>query len=347
MTKNSFSLSFEVPDSLKKAFLYNSGQYSSIKWGGKQRDYSYTSAPYEECLSFGIKFKGCDSFAYQLYQQLEEGEGVEVSEPRGRFTIALKPNEKRSILGFAAGIGISPIISHLKNILYHEPYTRFFLFYSNRDKESIPFIEELSRLQGLYSDRLQIFFFFSREQAENPLFQGRLDEAKLSLIINQILHLDEEDEESTIWDATDEVLICGPGGMIKSIANACYKRGIRKKNIHFELFEEFNEDIYEIEETLPIIKDINVKFTLQGRNYQYDIPSNETPILSALLEAGFNIPYSCKSGICGSCRCRLTKGKVYMVENDYLTEKEVEWGLVLPCVGIALTKDINLNFDNS
>ncbi|OIK45283.1 oxidoreductase [Elizabethkingia sp. HvH-WGS333] len=346
LTKTSFSLTFEIPEHLKDIFRYESGQYSAIKLGNRQNDYSYTSAPYENELSFGIKYSSEESFAYHLYKSLESGDLVEVSEPQGRFTIRSRPNEKRTILCFASGIGITPIFSHMKNILHNEANTRLFLFYGNRDKENIAFIDELSDLQTQYPDRFHSFFFFSREKAQNLMFQGRLDAKKVSLIINQILDQDEEDEESTIWDATDEVLICGPGEMIKSIANACYHHGIRKQNIHFELFDEFNEDIYEIEEELPVVKDIEVKFTLFGKKYEHHIPSNETRILSALLEAGFDIPYSCKSGLCGSCRCHLEEGEVYMVENEYLTEKETQSGLILPCVGVALSREINLNFDN-
>ena len=346
LTKTSFSLTFEIPEDLKEKFNYESGQYSTIKLGDRQNDYSYTSAPYEKGLSFGIKYSGENSFAYELYQQAEAGDLIEVSEPQGRFTLRSRPNEKRTILGFASGIGITPVISHFKNILHNEANTRLFLFYGNRDKENIAFLDELSHLQEEYPERFHAFFFFSRDKAKNQMFQGRLDAKKVSLIINQILDIDDEDEESTIWDATDEVLICGPGDMIKSIANACYQHGIRKKNIHFELFEEFNEDIYEIEEELPVVNDIQVKFKLFGKEYEHHIPSNETRILNSLLEAGYDIPYSCKSGICGSCRCALTKGEVYMVENEYLTEKETLSGLILPCVGVALSQEVELNFDS-
>jgi len=168
---------------------------------------------------------------------------------------------------------------------------------------------------------------------------------KLNLIINQILHLDDTDEESTIWDAVDEVLICGKGEMIKTLANACYHHGIPKKNIHFELFEEFNDDIYPIEKEFPLIENVEVDFKMFGKEYHAELPDNKDKILQQLLTQKFSVPYSCKSGICGSCECYLEEGEVELLENEYLTEKEEAQGKILACMSIAKTKKIKLNFD--
>ena len=172
--KNKLFPDFQIPEHLKDIFRYESGQYSAIKLGNSQNDYSYTSAPYENEISFGIKYSSEESFAYQLYKNLNPGDLVEISEPQGRFTLRSKPNEKRTILCFASGIGITPILSHMKNILHNEVNTRLFLFYGNRDKENIAFVDELSDLQAQYPDRLHSFSF-SREKAQNLMFQGRLD----------------------------------------------------------------------------------------------------------------------------------------------------------------------------
>lgn len=345
MTKSDYLIEFMIPEALKSRYHYYPGQYSTFKHAGVSKDFSYASSPLEEQLSFGIKQGDEKSFAYQLIHHIEVGNYIEISEPRGRFTIPSKPNEKRVILGFAAGIGITPILSHLKYVLQTEPFARFFLFYGNKSRADVAFAHELQQLQHQYSGRLQVFYFYSREKIGNPLFEGRLDAKKLKLIINQFLGQDEEDDENTIWDATDEVLVCGPGAMIKSIANACYENGIRKKNIHFELFQEFNEDIYKVEKPIPEVVDIQVNLRLRGENYQYHLTDNKGRLLSALLEEGLSLPYSCKSGICGTCRCQLTQGEVLMIEDDYLTEKEKQAGLILPCVSVALSPEVSLNFD--
>ncbi|MDR6405590.1 MULTISPECIES: flavin reductase family protein [Chryseobacterium] len=349
LTKNTFSLEFEIPENLKENFKFEAGQFVSIKFQshGKDviNDYSMTSAPYEKKIALGIKINSPDGETSQLFKNYNTGDKLLVSEPSGRFTLVSKPSEFRTIVGFAAGIGITPILSHFKNILHSEPRTRMFLFFGNKTREDLIYREQLDNLARTCGERLQIFYFFSQEKTSNSFFHGRLDDKKLSLIINQILHLDDTDEESTIWDAVDEVLICGKGDMIKTLANACYHHGIPKKNIHFELFEEYNDDIYPIEKEFPLIENVEVEFKMLGKEYQTELPDNKEKILQQLLIQKFQVPYSCKSGICGSCECILEEGEVELLENEYLTEKEEEKGHILACMSIAKSKKIKLNFD--
>lgn len=351
LTKNTFALEFEIPEHLKENFRFDAGQFVSIKFQSQGEeiinDYSMTSAPYEEKIALGIKMNSAGGAASHLFGNYHVGDEIEVSEPAGRFTLVSKPSEFRTIVGFAAGIGITPILSHFKNILHNEPRTRMFLFYGNKTSEDLMYREQLDNLARTCGDRLQIFYFYSQEKQPNGLFYGRLDAKRLSLIINQILHLDDTDEESTIWDAVDEVLICGKGEMIKTLANACYHHGIPKKNIHFELFEEYNDDIYPVEKEFPLIENVEVEFTMLGKQYKTELPTNKDRILQQLLVQKFNVPYSCKSGICGSCECILEEGEVELLENEYLTEKEEEKGHILACMSIAKSRKIKLNFDLS
>ncbi|MDH6253645.1 ring-1,2-phenylacetyl-CoA epoxidase subunit PaaE [Chryseobacterium sp. H1D6B] len=349
LTKNTFSLVFEIPENLQEKFQFEAGQFVSVKFQshGKEviNDYSMTSAPYEKKICLGIKINSSDGAPSELFKNYEEGDKLLVSEPSGRFTLVSKPSEFRTIIAFAAGIGITPILSHFKNILHNEPRTRLFLFYGNKKAEEIIYRDLLDSLARKHENRLQIFYFFSQEKTADQFFYGRLDAKKLNLIINQILHLDDTDEESTIWDAVDEVLICGKGDMIKTLANACYYHGIPKKNIHFELFEEYNNDIYPIEKEFPLIENVEVEFKMFGKDYTTDLPDNKEKILQQLLVQKFPVPYSCKSGICGSCECILEEGEVELLENEYLTEKEEAQGRILACMSIAKTKKIKLNFD--
>jgi len=349
LTKNIFALEFEIPEMLKPNFRFEAGQYVTLNYTSKgevvQNDFSMTSAPFEEKITLGIKINYEKSSTQDFLNNLDVGDEVEVSEPRGRFTIVAKPHEFRTIIGFASGIGITPILSHFKNLLHTEPRTRLFLFYGNRKTEEIAFRAELDAMAKKYNDRLQIFYFFSQEIPSDHLFYGRLDEKKVRLIINQILHLDDTDEESTIWDAVDEVLICGKGDMIKAIANACYNNGIQKKNIHFELFEEYNEDIYPVEKDFPLIENIELDFKLYNNNYSTTLENNKEKLLQQLLIQEFPVPYSCKSGICGSCECILEEGEVELLENEYLTEKEERAGKILACMSVVLSKKIKINFD--
>lgn len=349
LTKNTFILEFEIPGDLKTNFDFEAGQYVTLRLNengiSHQKDYSMTSAPYEGKIALGIKINREDSFAEALHRKLKEGDLVDVSEPRGRFTLISKPHEFRTIIAFAGGIGITPVLSHLKNLLHTEPRTRIFLFYGNRSDETIAFKKDLDLLVQQHVDRLEIHYFFSQQKIGNGLFEGHINGKKVALIINQLLMLDDTDEESTIWDSVDEVLICGKGEMIKSVANACYEHGIPKKNIHFELFQEFNEDIYPVEKEFPLVENINVSFNLLGRSYRTTLRDNRMRLLQNLLIQNYPVPYSCKSGICGSCECILEEGKVEVLENEYLTEKEEQSGKILACMSVVLSENIKVNFD--
>ncbi|MCG2793248.1 MAG: 2Fe-2S iron-sulfur cluster-binding protein [Weeksellaceae bacterium] len=350
LTKQAFALQLAVPPELKSQYEYKAGQYLTLKYHFQERevqnDYSITSSPFEDQLSLAIKINGEKSSTHFLFNHYKIGDEISVSEPQGRFFLPSRPNEKRTIIAFASGIGITPILSHIKNILNEEKSTRIFLFYGNKNYEDIILKNELENLQKQVAERFEVFYFLSQEPVRDKLFQGRIDEKKIALIINQILHLDEDDEESTIWDSTDKVLICGPGAMIKSVANACYNHGIPKKNIHFELFETYNEDIYPTEKEFPLIE--NVKVTIKYNHIEKDgiiLKNNERKILQQLLDLGYKLPYSCKSGVCGSCLCYLKNGKVDMTEDEYLTDHEKDQGKILPCTAIAMSKEIFLDFD--
>ncbi|WP_284464384.1 ferredoxin--NADP reductase [Chryseobacterium sp.] len=351
LTKNTFSLELDIPENLKENFKFEAGQFVSVKFQSRGKevinDYSMTSAPYEGKICLGIKVNSTEGDTFQLFKNYNTGDELLISEPAGRFTLVSKPSEFRTIVAFAAGIGITPILSHFKNILHNEPRTRLFLFFGNKSSDDLIYRDQLDNLARTCGDRLQIFYFFSQEKTADQFFYGRLDEKKLNLIINQILHLDDTDEESTIWDAVDEVLICGKGEMIKTLANACYHHGIPKRNIHFELFEEYNDDIYPVEKEFPLIENIEVEFTMLGKKYTAQLPDNKDRILQQLLLQKFPVPYSCKSGICGSCECSLEEGEVELLENEYLTEKEENQGHILACMSIVKSKKIKLNFDLS
>ena len=191
LTKNIFILEFAIAGNLETKYHFEAGQYVTLKYLSKgnilQNDFSITSAPFEEKISLGIKISSEESSTFDLFQESKVGDDFEVSIPRGRFTIVAKPHEFRTIIGFAGGIGITPLLSHFKNILHNEPRTRLFLFFGNKNKKEIPFKIELDLLQKKYGDRFEIQYFYSQEKVGNGLFEGRLNEKKVALIINQFL----------------------------------------------------------------------------------------------------------------------------------------------------------------
>ncbi|MDY3524463.1 2Fe-2S iron-sulfur cluster-binding protein [Riemerella anatipestifer] len=344
ITKNAFLLALEYED--KEHFRFKSGQYVKLRHEGEVNDYSIINAPYEGKLELVLKIHSPQSFTQKIFNHYSVGDIIEVSAPKGRFTLADKPSEKRTILGYAGGVGITPIISHLKHILHTEKGTRFYLFYSNKTKSEVILREELESLEQLYGDRLQVYYFYTQEEDANALFSGRIDRHKMNLIINQILHLDEDDEESTIWDAVDEILICGPAEMIKEVATGSYENGIRKKNIHFEFFNTYEGTIFPEEETFPKVENIKVEWKIDGDSFSgVMLENNDGKLLQQILDKGYRLPYSCKSGRCGACRCVLEEGEVEMTENEYLTDKELSQGQILTCTSVVLSDKIKLNFD--
>lgn len=349
LTKSTFSLELEIPKELRSNFEFLAGQYVTLEYEHKGEkylnDYSMTGVSGEAFLSLGIKVNDQESSTSSLIEQHPVGSFLEVSEPKGRFTIVSKPHEFRTIVGFAAGIGITPILSHFKTILKTEPRTRLFLFYGNKTREDVAFKEEIDALVEQNKERFSVHYFYSREKLGNAFLEGRLDAKKVHLIINQVMMIDDTDEESTLWDAVDHVLICGKGEMIKSIARACFENGIPKKQIHFELFESYNEDIYPVEVTLPQISPVQVHFLYNGEWHETQLESNKNKLLQSLSVQGFELPFSCKSGICGSCQCKLVQGEVELLENEYLTKSEEAKGQILACMSYALKEKIVLDFD--
>jgi ring-1,2-phenylacetyl-CoA epoxidase subunit PaaE len=178
LTKNTFSLEFDIPENLKENFRFEAGQFVSIKFQahGKEviNDYSMTSAPYEGKVSLGIKMNSPEGAASQLFQNYNVGDDLWVSEPGGRFTLVSKPSEFRTIVAFAAGIGITPILSHFKNILHTEPRTRLFLFFGNKSSEDLVYRDQLDNLARTCGDRLQIFYFFSQEKTGDQFFLWKI-----------------------------------------------------------------------------------------------------------------------------------------------------------------------------
>ncbi len=349
LTKSTFSLELEIPEDLKGNFAYQSGQYVTLCYTHQGElyfnDYSMTGLSLEPTLNLAIKVNDPLSSTQSLDQNYPVGSTLEVSEPKGRFTLESKPHEFRTIVAFASGIGITPILSHFKFLLKSEPRTRLFLFYGNRTRKEVAFKEEIETLKAAHRDRFEVHYFYSREKIGNGFVEGRIDAKKVHLIINQIMMIDDTDEESTLWDAVDHVLICGKGEMIKSIARACYENGIPKKQIHFELFEEFNDDIYPVEVQLPHISPVHVKFLYNGQWHQTQLESNKNKLLQSLSVQKFSLPFSCKSGICGSCQCKLVEGEVELLENEYLTQSEEDRGQILACMSYALNETIVLDFD--
>lgn len=339
ITKSVVRFFFEIAPSQIENYRFRAGQYVRIKLVLDQKirilDFSLLPCDTENELSFAVKMNS-ENEVHQALNSVQFGSEVEISKPIGHFYLDHKPNEKRSILGFASGIGISPIYAQITELLRLEKDSRFFLFYGNKNPKTIAFKKELDVLQSQNPERFFLYYFYSESPQPDVFFNGRLDAHKVKLIKNQLLE----------WDEVDRVLICGPNSMIKDIANACWKEGLRQSDILFEHFTNTETSVFLSEFEFEEIKNIDVEFVFNKKHYQAKIASNRRKLLPQMIEQGFEVPYSCKSGVCGICACYLEEGKVHMTdENEYLTDRDLKKNLILPCISYVESGKVKLNFD--
>ncbi|MCB9203035.1 MAG: 2Fe-2S iron-sulfur cluster binding domain-containing protein [Flavobacteriales bacterium] len=341
-TLDSVRINLNVPKELKQYFKFKPGQYITLKIKLDEtyhyRDYSLCSAPDEGNLSILIKKAKEGTISHYLYDYINDLSTLEVSFPKGNFVIPERPNEKRTLVFFATGSGITPIISIIKHTLKTEKGVSIYLFYGNKSQEKTIFYDEIEELNNQYPKNLYPYFLYT-EQKCDPLFQGRITEKKLKLFINQLLD----------WDEVDEVMVCGQPEMIKEIVLATLNLGIPIKNIHYEFFQHHNlQDFYnKISSQHKEIEEVEVDFMFKGEQNKIIWKTLESSLLDAFLDRGYQIPYSCKGGVCTQCACKIVKGNLGMIENSILTESEIKSNYRLICVATPISKKISLNFDKT
>lgn len=340
-TSNSVEINLEVTKVLKEKFIFNSGQFITISYSIDKtnylRDYSICSTLEDENLTIVIKRTKNGTVSNHIFEHISEIKHLNISNPKGNFQIKHKPNEKRTLLFFATGSGITPIYSMIKSTLKKEKRSSIYLFYGNKTQEETIFFTELNKFKKEFPNQLNLFLIFSKQETDK-LFQGRIDANKLKLFINQLLD----------WDEVDEIFICGKESMIREIAQTSFELGIPKKNIHFELYSPISEPIFKNEETSQNnLEKVEVEFIIDGETHQIQWKNKEKSLLDALLDENFDVPYSCKGGVCGSCTCLLKEGEIQIDENLVLTESEIKEGLILTCVANAKSNKIKISFDEN
>jgi ring-1,2-phenylacetyl-CoA epoxidase subunit PaaE len=304
-----------------------------------RRTYSICASPLEKEWRVAIKKQEGGVFSVFANEKLKRGDVLEVMQPVGKFYTDLDPANKKNYVAFAAGSGITPVISIIKTTLGTEPDSRFTLVYGNRNKNSIIFKEELEGLKDRYIDRFTIIHILSRERADADINSGRIDADKLASLARLINYKN-----------TDDFFICGPEEMIFSVKEFLENNGIEKKKIHFELFTTPGEERklsvgsrqLVTKATGPRSK-ISVK--LDGRTFDFDLGMNDEPILDAALKQGADLPYACKGGVCCTCKAKLIEGKVDMEVHWGLEEEEIEKGFILTCQSHPKTEKVVVDFD--
>lgn len=341
-TKDCVSIAFHIPPELAQAFSYIPGQYITIKKeiAGEElrRSYSICSGKNEP---FRVAVKKVEEGRFSSFanEQLKAGDNLEVMTPTGNFHVPLNPDNKKTYVGFAAGSGITPLLSLLKDILETEPSSHFILFYGNRGIDSIIFREELENLKNKYLGRLSVHHILSRENLGSTLMNGRIDKTKCESFCDTIF------EPSSV----DTFFLCGPEDMIVSAKNVLENRGVAPENIHYELFTTPSaaaaRKTVAVARTFDPEQQSKVTIKLDADSFDFNLPFSGDSILDAALKAGADLPYACKGGVCCTCRAKLTEGEVDMEVNYALEPEEVEAGFILTCQAHPRTSVVVLDFD--
>ncbi|WP_440995787.1 1,2-phenylacetyl-CoA epoxidase subunit PaaE [Arhodomonas sp. SL1] len=342
-TRDTVSIRFELPEELRETFRYEPGQHLAIRtWiDGEEvmRTYSICTGVQDEELRVAVKQQPHGRFSAFANSELKRGDRLEVMPPQGHFNTPFRPEQRKHYLAIAAGSGITPIMSLARTALHTEPESRFTLIYGNRSTASVIFREQLEDLKNEHMGRFNLINVMSRERTDIDLFHGHINRDKLEAMFRHWIDLGD----------VDEAFICGPEPMIHAASEALEAGGLGKKQIHFELFTAPGEaKERQRERTKDPSADhstTEVAVRVDGQEIVFDLPRNTQPILDAGLEAGADLPFSCKGGVCSTCRAKVVEGEVEMDVNYALEDYEVEAGYVLSCQSYPVSERVVLDYD--
>ena len=337
-TSEAVSVTFDVPIELKSEYMFLPGQYltleSLINNEKIRRDYSISSTPSSGNLTVTIKKVKNGIFSNYANDSLRKGSLINVSLPRGRFVYDCISDSPKIIFAFAAGSGITPIISIIKTALENSPKTSCKLIYGNKSPKTTIFLNDLKYLKQVHKNRFDLQFVYSQAQVENSL-NGRIDSEKTAHFLQNF---------SSEQKSLSNYYLCGPEKMIFNIKNELLKKNIKAEKILFELFSSTSSS-----ETKNNLSSNNsfCEATIQFEDSTEKIKIlKDQTILDAALSKDIEVPYSCKGGVCSSCICRIKEGDAQMRQNSVLTDKEVEEGLVLSCQAVPTTTNLIVDFDD-
>lgn len=335
ITDKAVKIAFAVPQELKSDYAFKAGQYITIKkkFDAEElrRDYSICSAANGDTLEVAVKAVEKGRFSNYANNTLTVGDTLEVSVPHGRFTLTTNPKNERTVVAFAAGSGITPIMSILKTLLHEEPKSKMVLVYGNKHVQDAMFLNDLLTLQLYYPKRFRLHFVYSQAQEEDALF-GRINKS----VVNYIVKNKYKDE------TLDSFYLCGPEEMINTVKDVLLEDQISEETIHFELFT-----VPAATESKTIVATGETKVTviIDEEEVSFTMPQEQT-ILEAALKNKIDAPYSCQGGVCCSCLARLKEGAAVMRQNSVLTDGEIAEGLILTCQAQPTSPSIVVDYDD-
>ena len=342
-TEDTVSIAFHVPENLKEEYSYIQGQYLTLKAILKgedtRRSYSISSGIHENELRVAVKKIKGGLFSSFANDSVKAGDEMDVMTPMGNFYTHMEAKNEKHYLGFAAGSGITPIISMIKTALALEKKSHFTLVYANRLRSSIIFLEELSYLKNQYMGRLNLVNILEHEASEIDFYKGRIDADKTRQILTNILP----------QGGADEAYLCGPVPMIETVTAVLEEEGMKKENIHFELFTSANVMTEGADKKaasgVKAEGTATVSLMVDGDTTQFELKKDTDSILDMALSQGADLPFACKGGVCCTCRAKLIEGEVDMRVNYSLEKDEVEAGFILTCQSYPLSDKIIVDFD--
>ena len=340
-------IAFEVPESLREAYRFHPGQHIGVRAqvGGQElrRTYSICSGADDSHLRIGVRLHDNGVMSQYLANQLRAGDSLDVLTPTGRFFAEPRPSAARTYCAFAGGSGITPILGIVRNLLATEPDSRFTLFYSNRATATVMFAEELLGLKDRYPTRLSLYFILSREPQDVELFNGRLDRDKVTLLSREVFEPLE----------TDAFFLCGPGTMIEGVRDTLLGLGVDATRIHTERFANdmpagapTAAPVVQIQPKRAAAEEVaQITIVMDGRQRTFAMLDDDATVLDAGERVGMELPYSCRAGVCSTCRAKVVRGTAEMEINYALEPWEVEAGFVLCCQARPTSAELEITYD--
>ena len=345
-TAEAVVVAFDVPDELREVFSFTQGQYLTLRkeiaGADLRRSYSICAGVDDGELRVGVRKVKGGIFSNWINEHLQPGDTISVMAPQGRFFVAMQPEAHRHHLGIAGGSGVTPILSTMKTVLAREPHSEFTLIYGNRALKSTMFKEEIEDLKNKYLTRLTLHHVFSDEHTDAPLNMGVMNRDKIGEFLKTVV------PAATI----DHAFICGPFQMNDEAEAALLAAGVPEGRIHIERFglapqaDQSQQVGAVIHEAKPgDAETARITIIRDGLKREIAFTKDQPSILDAASAAGLEVPFSCTSGVCGTCRAKLVEGEVRMERNFALDKNEVANGFVLTCQAHPLTPHVVLSFD--
>jgi|UniRef100_C6BKZ5 ring-1,2-phenylacetyl-CoA epoxidase subunit PaaE len=347
-TADTISVRFDVPDDLRNTYRFTQGQFLTLRVPPGQlaghdelrRSYSICCAvqDYDRHGELRVAVKRVDAgvFSNHLHDRIRVGQTLDVLPPDGRFFVPLAAESARHYVAFAAGSGITPILSLIKTTLAAEPGSRFTLVYGNRSVDSIIFAEALEDLKDRYLDRFALYHVLSRQPQEVTLFNGRLDADKVRAFLATLIPPAD----------IDAAFICGPSSMIDAVERALVEAGVPRARVHAERFGvPVGDGPVKPRQRAAVAGEVALTVVLDGKSHEVPM-SGDAKVLDSALGAGLDLPYACKGGVCCTCRAKVLEGRVEMEKNFTLEDWEIEQGFVLTCQARPLTQRVVVSYDD-